>query len=183
MAAPTGARSNPAVGIGRGRHAWPRRSESIALRRCPVSSAHRRQPDLRDAGVPRLLEPVELSPAPCTRFTEAARYVPPALARAGLTLGFRLPQRIVTTVATNVPGPREPRYGLGRRLLELYPYVPIADRVRTAVAIMSYCGRLYVGVTADRNSTPDIGVLADGIATGIADLRGAAATVSLMARR
>ncbi|MDT4926664.1 MAG: diacylglycerol O-acyltransferase / wax synthase [Pseudonocardiales bacterium] len=103
--------------------------------------------------------------------TQAARLVPPVVASLGLTAGFRLPQRVVLTVATNVPGPRGPLFVAGRRLQELYPYVPIADHVRIAIAITSYEGRLYIGVTADRDSTPDIAIVAAGIEDAIRELR------------
>jgi diacylglycerol O-acyltransferase len=102
--------------------------------------------------------------------TRAAALVPPVIATVGLTLGIRLPQRVVLTVATNVPGPRGPLFLAGRRLRELYPYVPIADHVRIAVAITSYDDRLYFGVTADRDSSPDIAVLTAGIEDGIQEL-------------
>lgn len=102
--------------------------------------------------------------------TDVARYVPPLLLSAGLTGIFRIPQRSVVTVATNVPGPRTPLYAAGRLLRELYPYVPIADRLRTGVAVSSYEGTLYFGITADRDSTPDLGVLTAGIEDGMREL-------------
>jgi WS/DGAT/MGAT family acyltransferase len=95
--------------------------------------------------------------------TELAKVVPPVLINAGLAGLFRTPQRFVVTVATNVPGPTTPLYAAGRRLRELYPYVPIAYRIRIGVAITSYDGVLYFGVTGDRDSSPDIAVLAAGI--------------------
>jgi diacylglycerol O-acyltransferase len=96
--------------------------------------------------------------------------LPQPLVAASLTALFRLPQRFLVTVATNVPGPERPLYALGRRLRELYPYVPIADRLRTGVAVLSYAGDLYVGVTADRASTPDLGVLLAGMGAEVAEL-------------
>jgi diacylglycerol O-acyltransferase / wax synthase len=81
-------------------------------------------------------------------------------------------QRYVTTVTTNVPGPQQPQYLLGRRMLEAYPYVPIAEGVRTGVAIFSYDGQLAFGVTADFDEVPDVEVLTDGIEHGMADLVG-----------
>lgn len=79
-------------------------------------------------------------------------------------------QRFVSTVTTNVPGPQEPRYLLGRRLLTASPYVPIGEGFRTGIAIFSYDGRFAFGVTADLDSAPDVEVLAQGIEAGIADL-------------
>jgi diacylglycerol O-acyltransferase / wax synthase len=83
-------------------------------------------------------------------------------------------QRFVTTVTTNVPGPQQPLALLGRRMLRAYPYVPIAEGLRTGVAIFSYDGMLTFGVTADYDTVPDIDVLADAIERGVAELVAAA---------
>ena len=109
--------------------------------------------------------------------TELAKFVPPVLVNAGLTALFRVPQRFIVTVATNVPGPNTALYAAGRRLRELYPYVPIADRLRIGVAISSYDGVLYFGVTADSDSSPDIAVLISGIEDELAELAKAAMPV------
>jgi len=102
------------------------------------------------------------------------RYTPFALASMFVRLAFSLPQREIVTVTTNVPGPQQPLYGLGRRLIEIIPYVPIATTLRTGVSIFSYCGQVTFGVTGDYNTTPDLDVLANGIEEGIAELLKAA---------
>jgi len=48
--------------------------------------------------------------------------------------------------------------------------VPIADRIRSGIAVTSYDGRLLFGVTTDRDSMPDAHVLVDGIARGFDQL-------------
>jgi len=48
--------------------------------------------------------------------------------------------------------------------------VPIADRLRIGVAVSSYAGALYFGITADRDSTPDVDVLIAGIEDGLREL-------------
>lgn len=83
---------------------------------------------------------------------------------------MRLPQRQVATVTTNVPGPRSTLYALGREVQEMLPYVPIADRVRIGVAMFSYRDTLTFGITGDYDTTPDLRVLADGIAASMAEL-------------
>ena len=87
-----------------------------------------------------------------------------------MRLGFRIPQHQITTVTTNVPGPRTPLYGLGRELLELLPYVPIADRVRIGVVMFSYRGALTYGITGDFETTEDIAILATGIGASLDEL-------------
>jgi WS/DGAT/MGAT family acyltransferase len=114
-------------------------------------------------------------PAAGAVLTAAAEHALYPLVALGTHLGLRLPQHQVATVTTNVPGPRTTLYGLGRELQEMLPYVPIADRVRTGVAIFSYRSALTFGVTADYRAVPDVDVLAGGISRALAELVQAAA--------
>ena len=100
-------------------------------------------------------------------------YVPRVLAdRVARTVLRR--QRNVETVITNVPGPRSPLYLAGHRMIEGYPVAPIGGRVRISVAIWSYCDHLYIGITGDRDTAPDIERLGHGITLGFAGLLEAA---------
>jgi hypothetical protein len=87
-----------------------------------------------------------------------------------------LPQPLVQTVTTNVPGPRFPLFILGRRMVEAYPYVPIGDNVRISIAIFSYLDRFSFGITADYSAAPDLDVLTKGIRRGLAELQAQSAT-------
>ena len=49
-------------------------------------------------------------------------------------------QRMFNVVVTNVPGPQFPLYMLGRRLLRIYPQVPLVTNTALGIAIMSYDG-------------------------------------------
>jgi diacylglycerol O-acyltransferase len=104
------------------------------------------------------------------QITGIADALPPLPLAAFLHLAFRLPHRNLTTVITNVPGPKARLHLAGRPMLASYPYVPIADRIRSGIAVTTYEGRLLFGVTTDRDSMPDAQVLLDGIAHGFADL-------------
>ncbi|BEK89095.1 wax ester/triacylglycerol synthase family O-acyltransferase [Nocardia seriolae] len=86
----------------------------------------------------------------------------------------RLPQHSVSAVATNVPGPRRELTMGGRRVLELLPVLPIAVRLRSGVAILSYGDRLTFGITGDYDTMPDIGAIAEGIDAEIRVLLAAA---------
>lgn len=97
-------------------------------------------------------------------------FAPPLLLSLGGRLATKVPQQTVNTVTTNVPGPQIPLYAVGRRMLEVYPYVPLGIRLRIAVAIFSYDGRVTFGVTGDYDGAPDIAVLAQGIEQAMADL-------------
>jgi WS/DGAT/MGAT family acyltransferase len=102
--------------------------------------------------------------------TSLSGFAPSMLLALGTRLAFRVPQRSLNTVTTNVPGPQQPLFLAGRRMLEAIPYVPIANQVRIGVAIFSYDGALKFGVTGDYDSAPDVRILCDGIETGMAEL-------------
>jgi len=106
--------------------------------------------------------------------TSLAGFAPPVLLSAGTRVAMRIPQRNLNTVTTNVPGPRIQLYAGGRRMLEAFPYVPLAGQVRLGVAIFSYLDSLNFGITGDYDSNPDIDVMARGICAGLADLKKAA---------
>lgn len=89
--------------------------------------------------------------------------LPPPLVSAAVRVAASVPQHFLTTVVTNVPGSPKPLYALGRPLLEHYPYVPIADQVRAGIALLSYEGRIFYGITADHDSMPDATTLRDAM--------------------
>lgn len=102
------------------------------------------------------------------------RLTPFPVASMFVRLAFSLPQREIVTVTTNVPGPQQPLYALGRQLVEIIPYVPIATTLRIGVSIFTYCGKVTFGITGDYSTTPDIAVLARGIEDGVSELLAAA---------
>ena len=102
------------------------------------------------------------------------RYTPYLLASWWVRMALGLPQREIVTVTTNVPGPRQALYGMGHRVVEIIPYVPIATTVRTGISIFTYCGDITFGITADFAASPDLAVLAQGIENGMAELVAAA---------
>ncbi|BCY09397.1 wax ester/triacylglycerol synthase family O-acyltransferase [Actinoplanes sp. L3-i22] len=77
---------------------------------------------------------------------------------------LRLPQRALSTVTTNVPGPRNGLYILGRPIREILPYVPIGDRMRVGVAAFTYTDQAAFGVTTDQVAVPEAGDLAGWLA-------------------
>jgi diacylglycerol O-acyltransferase len=86
-----------------------------------------------------------------------------ALLRGATALVRWLPQQRVNTVTTNVPGPRQPLYARGRRMVAYHPFVPIAQGMRVGVAMLSYDGRVGFGLTGDWDSVPDLQPMVDGI--------------------
>ncbi len=102
--------------------------------------------------------------------TSLSGFAPPMLLALGARLAARAPSLGLQTGVTNVPGPQAPLHTLGRRLLESFPYVPVIGQVRTSIAIFSYDGGLYFGVTADYDSSSDIDILTAGVERSMAEL-------------
>ena len=104
--------------------------------------------------------------------TELADFAPPTIASQAARLQAR--QRFYNLVVTNVPGPQLPLYLLGRRMLGLYPVVPLAQGTALGIAIMSYDGHLGIGVLSDYDAVTDLGMIVNELHMAINDLAGAA---------
>lgn len=103
-------------------------------------------------------------------FISLANAIPFALTAPAVRLLTRLPQRGVATLATNVPGPREPLKIMGRTVTAVMPVPPIAMRLRTGVAMLSYADDLFFGIMADFDTVPEVDELARGIEVAVARL-------------
>jgi hypothetical protein len=78
-------------------------------------------------------------------------------------------------VVSNIPGPQEPLYVLGRRLRAAYPAVPLARGHGISVGVLSYRDVLHVGLYADPGVVPDIDDVARDFRISFDALRFAAA--------
>jgi WS/DGAT/MGAT family acyltransferase len=103
----------------------------------------------------------------------AAEWTPSTL----LSLGARNLTRMTAfnTVCTNVPGPQQPMYMLGARLLEVYPHVPLVDGLGLGIALMSYDGQMHWGINADRDMVPDLHSFIEDLEASFVELRALAA--------
>src|SRR5262249_25217068 len=81
-------------------------------------------------------------------------------------LGRMLPSwPMINVVGTNVPGPREPRYVLGRRIVAIHPIVPLFEGLGLGFAILSYADQLSIAAAADPALVPDVEAVTNAIAT------------------
>jgi WS/DGAT/MGAT family acyltransferase len=86
---------------------------------------------------------------------EATGWTPPTINRvlAGAIsrpLAFNL-------VVSNVPGPQVPFYLLGRKLLAIYPFVPLSPQNHSlAIGVLSYDGGVFFGLAGDRDRMRDL---------------------------
>jgi diacylglycerol O-acyltransferase len=99
-----------------------------------------------------------------------ADHIPAALFARGARAYGRSGQGRVNVVASNVPGPSQPQYLAGRRVLELVPYVPTAQEIRASAAMVSYAGRLTIGITGDAEALPDVDRLIVAVGREFSDL-------------
>ncbi|SDG69211.1 WS/DGAT/MGAT family O-acyltransferase [Klenkia brasiliensis] len=97
-------------------------------------------------------------------------FAPPTLHALGARAASGLSRRLFNLVVTNVPGPQQPLYASGARMLEVFPVVPLARGQGLAIGLTSYDGTVYFGLNADRDSVSDVDVLADLIEQEVADL-------------
>lgn len=91
------------------------------------------------------------------------------------TLGLRAATRVIhrggiDTVTVNVPGPAHTQALLGHELTEAYPVIPLAENIRIGVAAMSYRDDLFLGITGDWDTVPDLTAMVEGIETTVARL-------------
>ena len=68
----------------------------------------------------------------------------------------RLPFTPFNMVCTNVPGPQQPLYLLGHKMLSLYPYVPVGGEMALNCAILTYDGMAYFGFSGCAHAVPDL---------------------------
>jgi diacylglycerol O-acyltransferase / wax synthase len=103
-----------------------------------------------------------------TRLTD---FAPPTIASQAARL--QPAQRFFNLVVTNVPGPQFPLYLMGRRMLSIFPLVPLARRQALCVGIMSYDGKIDFGLVGDYDAMADLdsfaldleGAIAEAVAT------------------
>jgi WS/DGAT/MGAT family acyltransferase len=95
-------------------------------------------------------------------------YVAPTLMSLAARVVHRQP--FFNLIVTNVPGPQQPLYMMGARLLEAFPIVPLTRNLSIVVGILSYDGTLHVGLWGDRDAAADIEVLASGIDDAFTEL-------------
>ncbi|QYJ02433.1 wax ester/triacylglycerol synthase family O-acyltransferase [Nocardioides panacisoli] len=71
---------------------------------------------------------------------------------------------------TNVPGPQEPVYAAGARLVSSYPVPPVMPGHPVVIGVTSYDGGVRYGITVDRDWIPDPDLLATGIGEALDEL-------------
>jgi diacylglycerol O-acyltransferase len=77
-------------------------------------------------------------------------------------------------VVSNIPGPQQPMYFAGARLVASYPSLPLNRNSALSIACSSLAGTMAFGVTGDWDAMPDVQILAVGIERSLEELAKAA---------
>jgi WS/DGAT/MGAT family acyltransferase len=80
---------------------------------------------------------------------------------------------------TNVPGPQFPLYTGGAQLLEVWPFAPLYPSMGLGIAVVSYDGDVYFGISADATLVPDVEVFARHLREAAADCTALASAPTL----
>jgi WS/DGAT/MGAT family acyltransferase len=112
---------------------------------------------------------------PAESLTEFAQFSPPAVFTRAMRMStrFRLGDRLnptVNLVVSNVPGPREPLYAAGAKLLHYYPVSIVTDGQGLNITVQSYQDNLDWGLISCRDLVPDLSVLLDYIIEDLDDM-------------
>jgi WS/DGAT/MGAT family acyltransferase len=86
----------------------------------------------------------------------------------------RVPQ-FANLVISNVPGPPQPLYMAGARMLTNHPASIVVHGIALNITVQSYDGHLDFGLMADARAMPDVADLAQALQVAMDDLRAMAA--------
>lgn len=104
---------------------------------------------------------------PASALSEFASFPPPAVFTRAMRMAtrFHLGNRgqPVNVTISNVPGPRQPLYSAGSRLLHYYPVSTIAEGQGLNITVQSYLDTLDFGLVSCRELVPDVWDLTDMI--------------------
>jgi len=121
-----------------------------------------------------MVEAKELFDAiPAESLTDFTQFPPPAVFALAMRTATRLTGRFrspVNLVISNVPGPREPLYAAGAKLLHYYPVSTIVDGQGLNVTVQSYLDTLDFGLVACRELVPDLWSMVDAMIDDIGAL-------------
>jgi WS/DGAT/MGAT family acyltransferase len=120
------------------------------------------------------------SAVPAKTLTDLNRFVPWAL--AGLAARTAASLRLASTtspavnsVVTNVPGPQEPLFLAGAKLIKQYGMGPVTDGMGIIHPVFSYNGEITISVTSCREMMPDPGFYSECLQASFEELAKATA--------
>jgi diacylglycerol O-acyltransferase / wax synthase len=119
-----------------------------------------KDPVLRLKEVKRRMDKLKISPDPYVNFglLSAIGYLPGTLAqKAARIFGNK-----TSGVLTNVPGPKKTLYFAGKKISNIMFWVPRSGAIGLGISILSYNGKVTIGVASDSSLMPDPEILLEG---------------------
>ncbi|MGZ5354268.1 MAG: WS/DGAT/MGAT family O-acyltransferase [Actinomycetota bacterium] len=99
-------------------------------------------------------------------------YAPGGMLAAAARVASRGPW--FNLVVSNIPGPQQPLYLAGARLVASYPSMPLGENSALSIACTSLAGTMAFGLTGDWDGMPDVDRLALALDESLAELGKAA---------
>ncbi|MCA1825908.1 MAG: wax ester/triacylglycerol synthase family O-acyltransferase [Myxococcales bacterium] len=96
-------------------------------------------------------------------------FAPPTLVARAARL--QAVTRMFNVVVTNVPGPQFPLFLLGKRMQWCFPLVPLAAQQAIGIALLSYDGRIGVGLIGDADAARDLAAFAGALRGALNELK------------
>jgi len=106
-----------------------------------------------------------------SRLASIAGFAPTTFHAVGSRAAAAQPAGSYHIAVTNVPGPQSPRYAVGAEMVASYPVPPLTPGHALAVGVTSYHGKVFLGITADRDLVPDAEILCQCFAEALAELQ------------
>ena len=131
-----------------------------------------------DSDPVRLLEAIARETASRKRHPHVMGPLPGSMLVQRALIGLMNRQRMVNLFTSNVPGPKDPLYFAGARVLEVFQIGVVQGNVTLSVGMLSYAGQLNVDIVADADVNPDLDVFADGLRNTLAALGAAPVVVA-----
>ena len=123
---------------------------SLVFLKLPV---YLEDPILRLKEVKRRMDKIKVSADPYVNFglLSAIGFLPAAVAqKAAQFFGNK-----ASGVLTNVPGPKKPLYFAGKEISNIMLWVPRSGTVGLGISILSYNGKVTIGIASDKGLMPD----------------------------
>ena len=119
-----------------------------------------KDPILRLKEVKRRMDKLKISADPYVNFglLSAIGYLPDRLAKKTA----RIFGNKASCVLTNVPGPKKPLYFAGKKISNIMFWVPRSGAIGLGISILSYDGKVTIGVASDNGLMPDPETLLEG---------------------
>ena len=96
--------------------------------------------------------------------------LPTPVLRLASWFQFRGLMNNANLMVSNVRGPATPFYSFGAKVHGFFPYFGVQDGLGLNLVLFSYDGKLLIGITADPQLVPDLGVLAQELQKSFAEL-------------